>query len=485
MYGFWLSTTVMVYVHESELSDGSVAVHVMSWLPISSVTVPESSHDTLADPLLSVADAGSSPTIALADEGDALIVRDAGQVTFGKSTSPIKIINEQLALLPDVSTVLQVTVVEPSENNVPEAFVQVVLMTATLSVAVGGAYVMTAVVWPWAGDTVWSAGHVMTGSSVSGTVTVKEQLDCKKALSTAVQATGVVTAPGKADPDGGLQLTARIPELSSAPTEKVTVAVDLPTSGLCTMLAGHEIAGSVVSVTDTSNVHEDCSPNAFVAVHSTVDVPSENVEGEAGMQTVVTVTPGESVALAVYVVVADGMFPVVCSTRFPGQAMTGGGLPLSTTLKEHDDCSPALSKAVHVTVLDPDVNDDPLAGVHDEFWIPEASDTLSDQLTTMGLESNGLMLMPRGHVMAGGVESKITTANGHDLWLPALSMAVHVTFVVPREKREPDDGLQPEYAMPELSDDVNVNVAVLVGELPVVGRRSGADTVNGGHTTVG
>jgi hypothetical protein len=165
--------------------------------------------------------------------------------------------------------------------------------------------------------------------------------------------------------------------------------------------------------------------------------------------------------------------------------MTGGGLPLSTTLKEHDDCRPALSKAVHVTVLDPDVNDDPLAGVHEEFWIPEASDTLNDQLTTMGLESSGLMLMPKGHMMAGGVESKITTANGHDLWLPALSMAVHVTLVVPREKREPDDGLQPEYAMPELSDDVNVNVAVLVGELPVVARRSGFDTVYGGHTTVG
>jgi hypothetical protein len=66
-----------------------------------------------------------------------------------------------------------------------------------------------------------------------------------------------------------------------------------------------------VSVTDTSNVHEDCSPNALVAVHRTVEVPSENVEGEAGMHTVVTTTPGESVALAAYVVVADGMFPVV------------------------------------------------------------------------------------------------------------------------------------------------------------------------------
>jgi hypothetical protein len=64
-------------------------------------------------------------------------------------------------------------------------------------------------------------------------------------------------------------------------------------------------------------------------------------------------------------------------------------------------------------------------------------------------------------------------------------MAVHVTLVFPNEKSDPDAGSHPEYAMPELSDDVNVKVAVLDGALPVVGTRRGLDNVYGGQVTVG
>jgi hypothetical protein len=149
-------------------------------------------------------------------------------------------------------------------------------------------------------------------------------------------------------------------------------------------------------------------------VHTTVDVPSANVEGEAGVHAVVTVTPGVSVAVAVYVVVAEGMPPLVCKMRLPGHVMTGGGLPLNTTLKEQDDCSPTLSNAVHVTVLDPALNKEPLAGVHDEFLIPEESETLYVHCTLTGFESRGLMLIPRGQLIVGGVVSKTTTANTHD-----------------------------------------------------------------------
>ena len=72
----------------------------------------------------------------------------------------------------------------------------------------------------------------MVGGIVSGTVTMKVQLEERRALSMAVQVTVVFADPANCDPDGGLQLTALIPELSLAVAVNPTVAYEAPRSGV-------------------------------------------------------------------------------------------------------------------------------------------------------------------------------------------------------------------------------------------------------------
>jgi hypothetical protein len=128
----------MVYLQKSVLPDGSVAVHVTSWLPTSNVTVPEKSHKTVTVPLLSDPPAGINPTEALADPLTVLREREAGQTTLGAITSPMKMAKEQLALFVEVSSVIHPTIVRPRGNSEPEVTLQLVDRMATLSVAVGG-----------------------------------------------------------------------------------------------------------------------------------------------------------------------------------------------------------------------------------------------------------------------------------------------------------------------------------------------------------
>jgi hypothetical protein len=61
----------------------------------------------------------------------------AGQLTFGASLSRTMTVKEQLPILPELSVAVQVTVVIPLGNAVPEAGVQVgVIVPSQLSLAV-------------------------------------------------------------------------------------------------------------------------------------------------------------------------------------------------------------------------------------------------------------------------------------------------------------------------------------------------------------
>jgi hypothetical protein len=96
---------------------------------------------------------------------------------------------------------------------------------------------------------------VITGSSLSLTVTVNEQLAVRPAPSVTVQST-VVVPFGKAVPDEGVQTTA--PEgsgqLSAVVGLNVTTAEHWPGSVPCVMFAGHVIVGGWSSVIVTVNV---------------------------------------------------------------------------------------------------------------------------------------------------------------------------------------------------------------------------------------
>ena len=129
----------------------------------------------------------------------------------------------------------------------------------------------------------------------------------------------------------------------------------------------------------------------------------------------------------------------------------------------------------------------PLAGKHDALLMPEPSVAVKVYVATAEFIPLGLRFWLAGHVMAGGVVSTTDTAKlGHALMFPALSVAKHTTFVVPRLKADPDAGLHVIDAIPELSTAAKSHVAVLVGVLPLVGdTTSGVLVEYGGHVKVG
>jgi hypothetical protein len=114
----------------------------------------------------------------------------AGQVITGSSTSFTVTLNVQVAVLPDASVAVQVTVEVPVGKALPEAGLQLVVTPGQLSVA--DAVNETAAVHnPGSVLAVMFEGHVIAGASLSITVTVNEQVAVLPALSVAVQVTVV------------------------------------------------------------------------------------------------------------------------------------------------------------------------------------------------------------------------------------------------------------------------------------------------------
>jgi hypothetical protein len=124
----------------------------------------------------------------------------AGQVMAGGSQSFTVTVNVHVAVFPDVSVAVHVTVVTPTGKAVPDAGTQLTL-AEQLSVTVA-TNVCTELHNPVSLQTVMLPGHVITGSSVSFTVTVNEQLAGGFTPSSAVHMT-VVVPTGKLVPEDG------------------------------------------------------------------------------------------------------------------------------------------------------------------------------------------------------------------------------------------------------------------------------------------
>jgi len=129
-------------------------------------------------------------------------------------TSNVVTLNVQLAVLPDVSVAVQVTVVVPTLKHEPEGGLHDTITPGQLSVAVGGGKLTTTHgVVPAGGQTAWFvtavmlAGQAMFGGCVSLTVTVNAQ-----AGPAAVEQLTVVEPVGKNEPLAGEQVT--VPQLS-------------------------------------------------------------------------------------------------------------------------------------------------------------------------------------------------------------------------------------------------------------------------------
>ena len=131
-------------------------------------------------------------------------------------------------------------------------------------------------------------GVVMTGGSVSTTVTVKVPVWELPAASVAVLVTMVV--PNGKEPGPGRLETVGTEQLSVAVTLKVTVPVVLPGSVETVMFAGRFRVGFSLSRTVTVKLFVDLFRATSVAVQTTGVTPSGKIDPEGGTQ--VTIAPG-------------------------------------------------------------------------------------------------------------------------------------------------------------------------------------------------
>src|SRR2546426_143577 len=127
-----------------------------------------------------------------------------------------------------------------------------------------------------------SSGTVTCGAVVSLTVIVNEDEPVFPWASVAVQSTLVVPS-ANIEPEAGVQTGVSLPSTrSSAVTTKIPVAPDAPVASRVTP-GGEVIVGGVVSTTMTVKDSDAVFPWESVAVHTTVVVPSGNIELEAGV----------------------------------------------------------------------------------------------------------------------------------------------------------------------------------------------------------
>src|SRR5882672_72617 len=108
----------------------------------------------------------------------------------GGSTSLTTIVCEQVAILPDVSVALKMIIVVPTGygafKDCPSLRVPTIESTAQLSVAVAAPGLTVAEHRPGSLPTVMLAGQVITGFSLSLTVTLKLQVSVAPTESVAV-----------------------------------------------------------------------------------------------------------------------------------------------------------------------------------------------------------------------------------------------------------------------------------------------------------
>jgi hypothetical protein len=125
--------------HDAVLSAASVALHSTDVTPSGKIVWPNCGQVTVTLPLLSVATAGDQLNEAVREPGDVATSELPGQDMTGGVTSATSTVNEQLAVLPDVSVALQATLAAPSPKEEPDTGLHTTEAMATLSVAVGAA----------------------------------------------------------------------------------------------------------------------------------------------------------------------------------------------------------------------------------------------------------------------------------------------------------------------------------------------------------
>src|SRR3989454_10533099 len=177
-----------------------------------------------------------------------------------------------------------------------------------------------------------------------------------------------------------------------------------------TMSPGTVMCGGVVSRTVTANEDEPVFPRASLAVQSTRVVPSVNMNSEDGLQVAVTGPSTMSVAPTENGTVAPPG-PVASAIISAGTVSAGGVVSTTRTVKDAMPVLPWASVARHTTVVAPNPNVEPEAGVQTGVSLPS---TRSSAVTTKNpvapdapVASRG---MPGGEGIVGGVVSTTMTS---------------------------------------------------------------------------
>jgi hypothetical protein len=294
----------------------------------------------------------------------------AGTVTTGPVVSATVTVNEAARLLLRASVAVHVTVVVPSGNVDPLAGVQVTATPPSTASVAEGVKLNAAPVAPVA-STLAFAGTVTTGPVVSVTVTVNEADPVLPRVSLPVHVT-VVGPSGNVDPLAGVHVTSTAPSTPSvADVVKLNAAPVEPVASTAAS-AGTVTVGAVVSATVTVKDAAVLLPRVSVPVHVTVVGPSGNIAPLAGAQVTAVLPSTASLAVAAYVNTAP-VAPAASTVALAGTVTTGPVVSATVTVNDAAPVLPRASLALHVTVVAPSGNVDPLTGVQLTAVLPSTA----------------------------------------------------------------------------------------------------------------
>ena len=122
---------------------------------------------------------------------------------------------------------------------------------------------------------------------------------------------------------------------------------------------------------------------------------------------------------------------------FAGHVIVGAWVSLTVTVNEQAAVREAASVAVHVTVVTPRANAEPLAGTHATVTPGQLSEAVAENVTAAEhCPASVVVEMLAGQVIVGFSTSTTVTVNVHI----GPDVVVQVTVVTPTAKADPEAG---------------------------------------------
>ena len=179
-----------------------------------------------------------------------------------------------------------------------------------------------------------------------------------------------------------------------------------------------------------------------MAVVFTTVVPIGKTEPEGGAET--TVTPGQlSLPVALKLTTAPQAPASLHTVIGFGSESVGDSQSLTVTVNEHCAELPAASVTVEFTVVVPTGKTEPEAGEETTEKPAQLSAPFTAKVTTAPqVPASAHCVMFDGHWIVGFSQSLTVTLNEQFETLPAASVALQLTVVVPTGKAEPEGGVQ-------------------------------------------